>query len=158
VNWLVDPSGEVDGALLENGASIYFDPAVARMLTLGVRIADPVRIDAHDGSRYLVDERDGSVYELRTFARGGGPSAQAALERMTARGNIAAFLRVPEGAVTGFILDSGEQVRISPNLGLRLGSLRRGDMVVVHGMGRHGAYGTGMTALHVFDSQGRQLI
>jgi hypothetical protein len=77
---------------------------------------------------------------------------------MTARGNIASFLRVPEGAVSGFILASGEQVRVAPALGLRLGSLRRGDVVVVEGLGRHGTYGTGMLATHVYDSQGHLLI
>jgi hypothetical protein len=154
-HWLVNPAGLVDGVLLEDGRAFYFDPSIGRTLVLSIRLSDPMRVDARDGARHLIDERDGSSVVLTSFPRGGGPGAQPALERMVARGNIAAFLRLPEGAISGFILDTGEQVRIAPTLGVRLGGLPRGAMVVVEGFGRQGTYGVGIRATHVIDGQGR---
>ncbi len=158
VDWLVNPSGEVDGVLLSDGRAFYFDPIVARTLLLSVRIGDPLRVAVREGQRTMIDERDGSTCSLVRFAHGGGPRPQAALQRMTTRGRIAAFLRQPEGNVTGFILATGEQVRVAPALGFRLAALHTGDTVVVEGFGRRGPYGVGMSGTSVRDDQGRVVL
>ena len=157
-NWLVDPRGEVDGVVLDDGRAFYFDPLVGKPLLLRVRIADPLRVDVRGGVRHLVNERDGSSVVLTPMARGGGPGPQPALARVTARGLITEFVRLPEGVISGFILSTGEQVRFAPSVGARLHGLGLQDLVIVRGFGTRGEYGTGMVATQIEDASGRQLL
>jgi hypothetical protein len=154
--WLVDPHGEVDGVLLRDGRSFHFAPTLARKLTLAVRIGDPVRIEVVAGRRVFVNERDAARYEISPApAPGTGSRAQPALQRLTARGHITAFVRVSEGAITGFLLNTGEQVRVPASLGPRLASLRLDDLVTVEGLGNRGRYGVGMMALTIVGARGQ---
>lgn len=157
--WLVNPQGEVDGVQLTDGGSVYFPPEVGRTLVLSVRIGDPVRVEVVGGRRYLVDERDDMRVDITWVSRGGGPVVQPALQWLTARGHVSAFIRRAEGGIQGFVLNTGEQVRIPPVLGPRLLSVvRLGDLVTVRGLGRRGAYGVGMMARVVTTARGEVVV
>lgn len=156
--WLVDPAGQVDGVLLRDGRQMYFSPDVGRNLTLSVRIGDPIHVTVDRGRRFVVDERDDNRFELTpVLAHGGGPASVAALQHLTASGNVVTFLRTPDGVIDGFVLSTGAQVRFPPVLGPRLASVRLGDRLVVEGLGTRGAYGTGITPLAVRDARNRLL-
>lgn len=156
--WLVNPAGQVDGVLLHDGRSFYFSPEIGRTATLSVHITDPVRIDVENGQRWLVDQRDDSRVELLApVARGGGPSS--ALSRITARGEIRTWVRGPEGTISGFVLSTGEQVRVPSGVSGRIvAAVRLGDIVTVRGLGTRGDFGTGIDALSVVDGAGRTLL
>lgn len=158
--WLVNPQGAVDGVLLGDGRAFFFEPEIAHNLSLSVRLGDPVHIDVENGHRWLVDERDSGRIDLTLprGARGGGPVGVPALQRMTARGHITSMMRVPEGTIAGFVLNTGEQIRTPVSLGFRFTGLRTGDLVTVEGLGTRGAYGTGIAALTVTDPKGTVLL
>jgi hypothetical protein len=156
--FLVNPSGDVDGVLLRDGRAFFFPSDIGRTIAGGVQLNDPLRVAVHDGHRVLVDERDQSEYDLTPVARGGGPVGVPALQRAYARGHLAAFMREPGGGIQGFVLSSGEQVRVPAALGARLATLRTGDIVVVRGFGNQGRWGLGIQAMQVEDDQGHVLI
>jgi hypothetical protein len=156
--WLVNPYGDVDGVLLRDGRAFYFPTEVGRMLTGSVRIGDVVHVDVVRGRRLLVDQRDGSSFDMTAVARGGGPVGIPALQRMTARGTVTAVTRMTGGVITGFVLGSGEQVRVPPSATARLGNVRVGDTIVAEGLGNRGRWGIGLQALAIYDGQGRPLL
>lgn len=156
--WLINPHGEVDGVMLNDGRSVFFTTDVGRMLVASVRIGDMARVEVRAGRRIFVDERDGSEYDLSPPARGGGPVGIPALQRFVARGRLVAFTRTSEGAIVGFLMDSGEQVRVPPSMGARLSVLRVGEFVVVEGLGNRGRWGLGLAATSVWDARGQLVL
>lgn len=150
--YLMNPHGEVDGLLLNDGTQINFPPHMEEELVGVVQPDDRVSIQ---GDR----ERDSVVKADRiTNSRTGRSVAEHApfqedrriplhlkrpsMHAMQASGSIAALLYAPRGEVHGFILADGTQIHVRPDVGDSMArALSVGETVQAEGYGSDNQYG-----------------
>jgi hypothetical protein len=146
--YLLNPFGEVDGLLLQDGTQVHFPPHLSRALTEAVKPGTPVRIDGDSESRGVI--RAENVENTQTRARianvppnpDSPPPQRAALNRMQASGQVSTMLSGPRGEVNGVILNEGTIVRFPPRIADRFETLLRpGQSLAVSGYGSKTPYG-----------------
>lgn len=164
--YLMNPHGEVDGLLLNDGTQINFPPHMADELVSIVKPGQQVSIQ---GDR----ERDSVVKaDVITNSRTGqtvvehAPSwkdrpmpphlKRLSMNGMHASGAIVALLYAPHGEVRGLILADGTQIHVRPDVGDSLArTLNVGETVQAEGYGIENRYGRSLEATAIGLGEGR---
>jgi hypothetical protein len=164
--YLMNPHGEVDGLLLNDGTQINFPPHMADELVGTVKPNDRVSIQ---GDR----ERDSVVKaDVITNSRTGQSVADHApswrdrrtpphlkrlsMNAMQASGAIVALLYAPRGEVRGLILADGTQIHVRPDVGDSVSrTLSVGETVQAEGYGTDNHYGRSLEATAIGLGGGR---
>jgi hypothetical protein len=164
--YLMNPHGEVDGLLLNDGTQINFPPHMANELVGVVKPNDRVSIQ---GDR----ERDSVVKaDVITNSRTGQSVAEHApswkdrpmpphlkrlsMNDMQASGAIQALLYAPRGEVRGFILADGTQIHVRPDVGDSVSrALTVGETIRAEGYGIDNQYGRSLEATAIGFGGGR---
>ncbi|VTY38038.1 Uncharacterised protein [Xylophilus ampelinus] len=160
--WLVNPNGEADGLLLDNGTQIAFAPHLSASVTALAKVGD--RIDA-TGWR-AGDAGALRAQEIRANGRAvteqppnpgampPPPRPMGALASMSAGGRIARVLFNDRGDAHGALLDDGTVVRFPPHVGRMIGGLLQpGAPLYVQGWGTRSPLGTGIEATRLGATQ-----
>lgn len=170
--WLLNPNGEVDGLLLDNGLQVAIAPHLSARLLDAVSLRDAVEITG------LRDEAFIQATQIRSTRSGravgdAGPDAEpplprdtAALTPMTANGRITQLIRGPRRGIRGVVLDNGTSVRFPPHIAIeREAWLRPGLTLYAQGYGTRNALGSALeattlgssaaSAINVFTGLGR---
>lgn len=164
--YLMNPDGEVDGLLLNDGTQINFPSHMADELVGAVKPDDRVNIQ---GDR----ERDSVVKaDVISNSRTGRSVAEHApswkdrpmpphlkrlsMNAMQASGAIVALLYAPRGEVRGVILANGMQIHVRPDVGDSLARvLTVGETVRAEGYGTDNQYGRSLEATAIGLGGGR---
>ncbi|RYF64904.1 MAG: hypothetical protein EOO29_41500 [Comamonadaceae bacterium] len=153
--WLLNPNGEADGLLLQDGTQIAFPPHLSATLTEWLRPGDNVEVI---GSRRSGDARvlrastvqsQGRTVQDTPPAPGQRPPPpqRDALTALQADGRVAQVLFNSRGDAHGLLLEDGVVVRFPPHAGASIAALLRpGASVSARGWGTRNALGTGMEA------------
>jgi len=123
--FLLNPHGDADGMILENGLEVHFPPHLSEPVCAAIKPGDTVRvfgvrprsaamisavaIETENGERIL-DTGPGKPEERK---QKGPPSPRH--HAMEAEGVVRRALHGPKGEVRGVLLDDGAIVRIDPN-------------------------------------------
>lgn len=153
--WLINPNGEADGLLLQDGTQISFPPHLSAELTAMVRPGE--RIDA-TGWRAT----EGAPIQAQQIGAGGrmvvdqppapgavppAPRPMGALAAMNAGGRIVRVLATGRGDVNGVLLEDGTIVRFPPHVGRMIaGLLQPGAPLYAQGWGTRGPLGAALEA------------
>lgn len=159
--WLVNPNGEVDGLLLDDGTQVAFPPHLSAQLTQALKPKDALRISGFrgaDGAAVLraasiTNTANGRVVTDQPPAAGIAPPAPrpaGTLTAMDADGRIARVLRGPMGEANGALLDGGTVVRFPPHVGADLAAnLKVGGNLYARGYGTRNDYGSALEATRI---------
>lgn len=150
--YVLNPRGEVDGLLLDNGTQIKFPPHMSADLTSAVKPSD--RIMAQ-GQREVPPVF--TAFTITNAATGASvnesrPTQQPQalppdlrgvdLKSMQADGRIAVLLHAPRGEVEGAILDEGTIIRVPPHISAQFASLLQiGNTLSARGYGSENQFG-----------------
>lgn len=153
--WLLNPNGEADGLLLQDGTQVAFPPHLSATLTAWLRPGDMVEAT---GSRRGGDARVLRASSLQSQGRTvqdtppapgqrPAPHQRAALTALQADGRVAQVLFNSRGDAHGLLLEDGVVVRFPPHAGASMAALLKpGASVSARGWGTRNALGTGMEA------------
>jgi len=155
--WLVNPNGEVDGLLLEDGTQVNFPPHLSAGLLGAVKARDSVEITGHrsDNARVVRASMIKSTSSGRSVAEqppeaGAAPPAPrptAALTAMNASGRVATLLYTGRGDLKGALLQDGSAVRFPPHVGAGLAdTLKPGATLYARGYGTQSPLGKTLEA------------
>lgn len=118
--FLVNPNGEVDGLLLQDGNQVVTPPPLSSVVTSALHVGDVIRISGDRVgalpliARAQITTSSGEVVvqaDLPPPPPGTLPSAPALIP-MTASGIVARSLFGPAGDVTGALLSDGTELRL----------------------------------------------
>lgn len=153
--WLINPNGEADGLLLDNGTQVNFPPHLSADLTALVQAGDRVEVTGWRAG-------DGQAVQAQQIAAKGravvdtppnpgavppAPRAMGALAAMNAGGRIARVLTTGRGDTNGVLLEDGTVVRFPPHVGRMIaGLLQPGAPLYVQGWGTRSNLGTALEA------------
>lgn len=158
---LMNPEGEADGLLLDDGTQIKFPPHMSSELRANVAVKDAVTVKGvEEGGRAIrgdtiVNDKSGKALADTPPTRGGPPPppprpGRESLARLTAEGKITRQLFGPRGDVNGVLLASGTQVRVGPRvLDDSKVSLEVGKSIRASGFGTKNQYGEAMEATEI---------
>lgn len=156
--WLVNPNGDVDGLLLDDGTQVDVPPHLSMRLIDAVQPKDAVEITGRraDGAAVVRATRVKGTRTGRSVDDAGppGPDAAppvprptAALAAMTASGRIQALLHTGRGDVNGALLQDGTIVRFPPREVAALAdALKPGAPLYASGYGTRTPQGTALEA------------
>lgn len=152
--WLVNPNGEADGMLLQNGTQIAFPPHLSAELTSWLRVGDAVQVTGWNRKdigvlRASSIQSQGRVVQDTPPVPGQRPLPQPreALTPLQADGRVAGVLFNGRGDAHGVLLEDGTVVRFPPHMGSAvMPLLKTGATVSVRGWGTRNALGTGIEA------------
>ena len=162
--WLVNPNGDVDGVLLNDGTQVGFPPHLSTAVTTAFKVGDNVQVDGWrapnvpvvraaslsmpGGGRRVVDTPPTAGAQPRA------PREPGALTAMNASGRVDRLLYTDRGDVRGVLLDSGTIVRFPPHVGASYAAtLTPGAAVEARGWGTRGASGNAIEATAMGTSQ-----
>jgi len=155
--FLVNPFGEVDGLLLDNGALVTFPPHMEHELTAAIKPGDPVAVRgqvtgaAQIKALIVTNTRtDQQVMEhppARTERKMPKHLRAAGLQQMRARSTVAHLRYGKHGEVKDVVLADGTTVKLPKDIAEGLApQLRVGQELEVVGYGSENAYGRGIEA------------
>jgi len=152
--WLVNPNGEADGLLLQDGTQIAFPPHLSATLTSWLRPGDSVQATGWNRKdigvlRAISLQSQGRVVQDTPPAPGQRPlpAPREALTALQADGRVARVLFNSRGDAHGLLLEDGTVVRFPPHNGNAvMPLLKPGATVSVRGWGTRNALGTGIEA------------
>ncbi len=152
--WLVNPNGEADGLLLQDGTQIAFPPHLSAELTSWLRVGDAVQATGWNRRdigvlRAVSLQSQGRVVQDTPPVPGQRPlpPPQEALTALQADGRVARVLFNSRGDAHGLLLEDGTVVRFPPHMGSAvMPLLKTGATVSVRGWGTRNALGTGIEA------------
>lgn len=164
--YLMNPHGEVDGLLLNDGTQINFPPHMADDLISTVKPDDRVTIQGDREREWVVradvvtNSRTGRSVVEHAPSWKDRPMAlhlrRLSMNAMQASGSIAALLYAPRGEVRGFILADGTQVHVPPDVGDSVARvLTVGETVQIEGYGMKNEYGQSLDATAIGLGGGR---
>lgn len=152
--WLLNPNGEADGLLLQDGTQIAFPPHLSNSLTTWLRPGDTV--EATGWRRADTPVLRASVIRSQSRAVEDTPPApgtrpvpprQEALTALQADGRVARVLLNSRGDAHGLLLEDGVVVRFPPHMAATVPTLLQpGATVSARGWGTRNALGTGLEA------------
>jgi hypothetical protein len=155
--FLVNPFGEVDGLLLDNGPLVTFPPHMEHELTAAIKPGDPVAIrgqvtgSAQIKALVLTNTRtDQQVIEhppARTERKMPKHLRAAGLQQIRARSTVAHVRYGKHGEVKDVVLADGTTVKLPKDIVESfVPVLRVGQELEVVGYGSENAYGRGIEA------------
>ncbi|WCM93355.1 hypothetical protein M5C99_01055 [Acidovorax sp. NCPPB 2350] len=127
--WLLNPNGEADGLLLDDGTQVAFPPHLSTSLTSWLRPGDAVdvvgwRISSTAAMRASTIRSQGrSVDDTPPVPGQFPPPPRDALSAMNTDGRIALVLFNDRGDAHGVLLDNGVIVRFPPHVGFAQAAL-----------------------------------
>ena len=155
--WLVNPNGDVDGLLLDDGTQVSFAPHLSASLLDAVKAKDAVEITGRRGENAKV-VRASTIKSTRsgrsvaTAARDPEaapppPRPVGALAAMNASGRIDTLLYTGRGDVNGALLQDGTVVRFPPHAMAQMSdALKPGAVLYARGYGTRSAQGSALEA------------
>lgn len=152
--FLINPNGDVDGLLLEDGTQVNFPPHLSASLTQLVRAGDRISVQGFRGygagavhARVITNDASGQSLIDQPPAPGVPPPPPAALTALRDTAQVARLLYTDRGDVNGALLGDGMRVRFPPHIGAQLqASLRPGVQLAAAGYGTENAYGRALEA------------
>ncbi|MES0874278.1 hypothetical protein [Sinimarinibacterium thermocellulolyticum] len=166
--YLLNPHGEVDGLLLDDGSQVKFPPHLGEELAATARPGDTVSVqgwrEGHGeikayaitgGSGVTVVDRPPAWHERKPPKHW----RQMTLSPMSAQGVVQHLLFGKHGEIKGVVLDDGTIVRFprpKHTSHMLSGVLRVGEPLSAHGYGTENAYGRVLEAESV-SAGGRDL-
>lgn len=155
--FLINPDGDVDGFLTDDGTRVRFPPHMSTQLTSAVRRGDQVQLngtrdvagsftarritDTRSGQQVIDEPPIGRAPPLPRAARGEG------LSRLSAQGQVAHVTTAPRGEPDGVILSDGTVIKLPPPVAQRFPDLMRaGATVSAQGYGTRNRYGAAFQA------------
>ncbi len=154
--WLVNPNGDVDGLLLDDGTQVAFPPHLSASLTEAVKARDTVEVTGRSEVAQVVhawsikNTRSGqSVRNTPPDPRDAPPHLRqdGALTAMNASGRIGTLLYTGRGDVKGALLDDGTVVRFPPHAAAQMSTtLRPGAALYARGYGTRSPQGNAFEA------------
>lgn len=155
--WLVNPSGEVDGLLLADGTQVAFPPHLSASVLQTLKPGDNVQVSGWRApnapvvraSTLTATASNRSVTD-QPPALGSPPPPPRdprALSAMNASGRVARLLYTSRGDANGVVLDNGTIVRFPPHVGAQLATtLQPGSALHARGWGSRNAQGNALEA------------
>ncbi|XDF35676.1 hypothetical protein RBH89_01130 [Paracidovorax avenae] len=159
--WLLNPNGEADGLLLQDGTQVAFPPHLSDTLTSWLRAGDAVdvagwhysgvpvlRISAISSQGRTVQDTPPSPGQMPP-----APPQRPALVELQTDGRVAAVLLNTRGDAHGLLLDNGVIVRFPPHVAASIGNLlQTGATVSARGWGTRNTLGTALEATQLGSS------
>jgi hypothetical protein len=157
VRFLINPDGDVDGFLTNDGVLVRFPPHMSTQLTSAVRTGDTVQVSGwreaggNIRAQSISDRRSGQqLYDqppLRGAPRLPRELQGAGLSRLSAQGQVTYVTTAPRGEPDGVILSDGTVIRLTPPVAQQFPNLlQRGARVAALGYGTRNQYGTALQA------------
>jgi hypothetical protein len=158
--FVINPYGEVDGVLLEDGTLAKYPPHMASELTATVKLGDTISIRGfreYAGTvKALVITNDATnravIEHPPTPGIGMMPKHLrfATLARLQASGKVERALYGKKGEVNGVMLDDNTVVRFPPHAIYQFATqLQLGQTVAVEGLGTQNEYGRAIEAISI---------
>jgi hypothetical protein len=153
--FLINPPGEVEGVLLNDGTQVRFPPHMSAELVAAVSPGEPVSIQGfreYQGSvkafvvtnsrtNQSVMEHEPTTLPLPPHLRNVG------LSELSVAGRIQYLMYGPRSEFNGVLLDSGSIVRFPPDVGYQFASvLQVGQPITAAGYGTKNQYGLALEA------------
>jgi hypothetical protein len=159
---LVNPQGDIDGILLQDGTLVRVAPGSVLANQLSPNEKVEVSGMAGGNSESPTMERATISHEGVVLTADSSPPrprsravAEAALTPITDSAIIRRLLRNPEGVADGLLLNDGASVRFPPTSGLDALGLKPGDRVSVAGRGTDSPAGRGIRAEQITGANGK---
>jgi hypothetical protein len=164
--YLLDPRGEVEGLLLEDGSQMYITSRASDKLLQAIKPGHHVRVHGHrqTGSPLvqadvILNSSTGTIFTVPFRLDFPIPEQEQHLSmtEMKAEGTIEVLLfHAVKGIVQGMVLSDGTQVRLPPDINDQLrNSFRIGEQIVAEGNGTANEYGRCLEALMMSTDGGR---
>ncbi|MDA8455787.1 hypothetical protein M4R22_13520 [Acidovorax sp. GBBC 3334] len=152
--WLLNPNGEADGLLMQDGTQVAFPPHLSQTLTGWLRVGDALEVTGwnHAGVPVLrasTLRSQGRTVEDTPPVPGQmpPPPSREALAELQTDGRVARVLLNSRGDAHGLLLDNGVIVRFPPHVAASVGNLlQTGATVSARGWGTRNALGTALEA------------
>lgn len=150
--FVINPNGEVDGLLLEDGTLAKFPPHMASELTAAVKPGDTISMRGfreYGGTvKALVITNEATKRAVIEHPPIPGMAKMpkhlrfAMLARLQAAGKVERTMYGKRGEINGVMLDDGTVVRFPPNVAYQFGAqLQPGQTIAVEGLGTQNEYG-----------------
>jgi hypothetical protein len=158
--FVINPYGEVDGLLLEDGTLAKYPPHMAAELTAAVKPGDTISVRGfHEyagtvKALVITNEATKSTVIEHPPAPGIGMMPKhlhfATLARLAASGTVERALYGEKGEVNGVMLADGTVVRFPPHAVFQFGAqLQPGQTITVEGLGTQNHYGRAIEAIAI---------
>ncbi|SIQ58372.1 hypothetical protein [Pseudacidovorax sp. RU35E] len=153
--WLINPNGEADGLLLQDGTQVSFPPHLSAELTALAQPGERIDVSGWRATGGGVLQAQQVSVRGRTVADQPpapgavppAPRAMGALAAMDAGGRIVRVLSTGRGDVNGVLLEDGTIVRFPPHVGRMIGGLLQpGAPLYAQGWGTRSPLGTALEA------------
>jgi hypothetical protein len=151
--YLMNPRGDVDGLLLDDGTQVKFPPHMSAELTATVKPGQTVTVQGFRENRisvkaFVISTGNASVVEHEPTSPPIPPMiANAQLTQISASGQVQRLLYGPRGDVNGVLLSDGSIVRFPPEAAYQLSALLQvGQTVSATGYGTQNQYGRALEA------------
>jgi hypothetical protein len=151
--FLINPNGDVDGLLLDDGAQVNFPPHLSAQLLQIARVGDKVSVQGFPG--YGAGATHATVITNTRTAQSmvdqppppDRPPPPPALVALNGNGRILRLLHADMGEANGAILEDGTIVRFPPPFGAQLQTLLQPNaQLTVSGYGTENVYGRALEA------------
>jgi hypothetical protein len=158
--FVINPEGEIDGLLFQDGTLAKFPPHMASELTAAVKPGDPVSLRGfrepagtvkalvitNEATKRAVVEHPPAP-DMRKVPK---HLRFALLGRLQASGKVERLLYGKKGEMNGVMLDDGTIVRFPPHVAYQFGGqLQPGQTIAVEGVGTQNEYGRALEAMAV---------
>jgi len=157
---VINPQGEVDGLLLEDGTLAKLPPHMADELTAAVKPGDTVSVrglrESSGSVKALIITNEGSKRAVIEHPPVPGVATMpkhlrfATLGRLQASGKVERAIYGRNGEITGVMLDDGTVVRVPKHAVHQLAAqLQPGQTIAVEGLGTRNEYGRALEAIAI---------
>jgi hypothetical protein len=158
--FVINPHGEVDGLLFEDGTLAKFPPHMASEVTAAIKSSDTVSVrgfrEAAGTIKALVITNEATKRAVIEHPPVPGIAKMpkhlrfAMLARLQATGKVERLLYGKKGEVKGVMLDDGTVVRFPPHAAYQFATqLQPGQNIAVEGLGTQNEYGRGIEAIAI---------
>lgn len=155
--FLINPDGDVDSLMTDDGTLVRIPPHMGSQLTSTVRKGDSVQVNgtrdpggtiaaqritvARNGWQWINEPPSPGTLPMPRGVRG------EALARLSAQGQVAHVTTAPRGEPDGVILSDGTVIKLTPPVAEQFAALvRTGATVSAQGYGTRNQYGTALQA------------
>jgi hypothetical protein len=154
---VINPEGDVDGFVLQDGSLVRFPPHMGSQLVSVVHQGDAVRIAGVPNgagdvtAQQITNERTSQQIVDQPPPIGAMPMPPAlrgvGLVKLSVKGTVARVMTAPHGEPDGVMLASGTIIRMPPPVAQQFADLLRPDVVVAaSGYGTRNQYGEALQA------------
>jgi hypothetical protein len=158
--FVINPYGEVDGLLLEDGTIAKYPPHMAGELSAAVKPGDPISVrgfrEYAGAVKALVITNEATKRTVIEHPPVPGIGMMpkhlrfATLARLQASGTVERAMYGKKGEVNGVMLNDGTVVRFPPHAVFQFGAqLQPGQTIAVEGLGTQNEYGRAIEAIAI---------